>query len=153
MEGTGHGRRMFSAGLLGVMLATAGLLAIVLLDSRPALAEPGEAGIQTDTESPLDGGGDTRSEVPSELQTQPPTVGGSGGGEFEALQQLGGPLAATLSTPQLQLAEASLASDHPGEGRQATAITPPMAQVRPLEEQQPQANGLQLDQDDPEGHD
>src|SRR4029450_6266437 len=43
MEGTGRGQRTFSAGLLGLMLATAGLLAIVLLDSRPALAQPADS--------------------------------------------------------------------------------------------------------------
>jgi hypothetical protein len=45
MDCTGRGTRMFSAGLLGLMLATAGLLAIVLLDSRPALAEPADSGL------------------------------------------------------------------------------------------------------------
>jgi len=88
MEGTGRGRRTFSAGLLGLLLAAAGLLAIVLFDSHPALAEqPGEAGLQTDTESMnggLDVGSDTRSELPSALQTQTPAVQGNGPGEFEA---------------------------------------------------------------------
>jgi hypothetical protein len=45
MQITGRGRRTFSAGLLGLMLATAGLLAIVLLASRPALAEPADSGL------------------------------------------------------------------------------------------------------------
>src|SRR4029453_12397438 len=45
MQVTGRGQRTFSAGLLGLMFAAALLLAIVLLDSRPAIAEQaGESG-------------------------------------------------------------------------------------------------------------
>jgi hypothetical protein len=53
MERTGRGTRTFSAGLLGLMLATAVLLMIVLLDSQPALAQA-DPGSETSYSEPLD---------------------------------------------------------------------------------------------------
>jgi hypothetical protein len=153
MDCTGRGTRTCSAGLLGLMLATAVLLAIVLLDGQPASAqaEPGSEPSygELGSDLALEGGnpGDslaapaplTGTETPQEAQD----VAG------DVLRELKEPLDTTVLA---KLADARSVPDRSGGGGpagQGTDPTPDLAQVT-VEKQRTRDDGLAFDHDGPQ---
>jgi len=154
MELTGRGTRTFSAGLLGLLLATAVLLAIVLLDGQPALAQ-GDSGSETSYAEPLDSGSGLEGDNLDTSLADPPPVPeavplqAAENNASELLHDLDQPLDPTILDQRI--AEARPAPDRTSNGGspgQGTQITPNWAQIPPVGEPQTR-DGLPLTQDDP----
>jgi hypothetical protein len=166
MECTGRGARTCSAGLLGLMLATAALLAILLLDGQPARAQA-ESGSETGSNQPLDSGvgleGDAGDNLEGGLDNSEPDAAPLTEPEvetFQAAEQDANQLLQDMDQPPdpmilAQRSDARSESDRTGDGSpagQGTDITPDWAKVA-LQEQQTPNGRPALGQDDPQGDD
>jgi hypothetical protein len=135
MECTGRGMRTCSAGLLGLLLAMAVLLAIVLLDGQPARAQA-ESGSKTGYGKPLDRGVDLKGDNlddslshPAPL-TETKTFQAAENDARQLLQDMDKPLAPMVLAQRM--ADARSGADRSGGERPAgtgTDTTPDWAQV------------------------
>jgi hypothetical protein len=160
MDCTGRGTRVFSGGLLGLMLATAVLLGIVLLDGQPAGAQA-ESGSDSGYGGSLGSGvgvegleGDNLDESVSD----PPALTETG--TFEAAEDDASGLLRKMDEPLAPIVLAQRPDARSGADRtsnerptgQRTDTMPNWTEVT-VREPQTRDDGLPLGQDGPQGSD